>query len=89
MLAQTNVVPHLAVSTNVDLFPGAAVDFVALRPAAYRWPASDAEYVASVLRILDEEDCGVVIRTPTLVILRKGAPRNNNDAVKAMLPKLE
>ncbi len=86
VLAQTNVIPHLPVSTKVKLFPATAIDFVVLRPATYRWPASEAEYNLAVRTLLDEEGFGVVARTPTLVILRKGAPADENDVVKEMLP---
>lgn len=89
VVAQTNVVPHLPVSLKVKLFPDPATDFVALRPAIYRWPITVAQYDVAVRRLLDEEGFGVVVRTPTLVILRKGAPRDQNDAVKAMLPTSE
>ena len=68
------------------MFPAAAIDFVVLRPGTYRWPAYDVEYTTAVHRLLDEEGFGVVVRTQTLVILRKGAPAGDNEAVKAMLP---
>lgn len=86
VLAQTTVVPHLPVSTKVKLFPGVPVDYVVLRPAIHRWPLTDQEYAAAVRQLLDDQGFGVVARTPTLVILRRGAPRDDNELVKAMLP---
>lgn len=85
VLAQTSLVPQLPISPKVKLFPGAAVDFVVLRPSGFRWPASDAEYRAAVLALLDEGGFGVAARTSTLVILRKGAAADQNAAVKALI----
>lgn len=83
IIAQTNIVPHLPVSPRVRLFPGPAQDFVALRPSGCRWPATDEQYLETVTRLLETENFGVVVMTPTLLVLKKGAPQTMNQAAKS------
>ena len=85
VLAQSIVIPHLPISPTIDLFPGTAVEFVALRPSGWPWPLRDQEYRPAVLELLQDEALGVVIARPGLVILKRGAPRGDVEAVKAIL----
>ncbi len=85
VLAQSAIIPHLPISPAIDLFPGTALEFVALRPSAFPWPLTDQEYDSAVLQLLEDEGLGVVVARPGLVLLRRGAPRGDVERVKALL----
>lgn len=76
--AQSDLVPHLPVSPAVHQFMHARPEFVALRPVGLRWPLGEREYLDAVRSHL-EEGYGALWVSPTLVVLRRGAPTERND----------
>lgn len=82
--AQTDLIPHLEVSTGVKLFPSADTDWVALRPRGFRWPLENEAYERAVTA-LRAEGFGIVKRGPSVFILKRGAPEGDWPALIAAL----